>query len=79
MSTLENQEVWDRDFRKLMRGTPADVARRFCSSLMLGHIDIGDAQSPDWIITGGESGAGFRPLDMSAGCGRCVINALAMA
>jgi Protein of unknown function (DUF5131) len=32
---------------------------------LLGRIDIGDAR-PDWIITGGESGAGFRPLDMDA-------------
>jgi hypothetical protein len=30
-----------------------------------GPIDIGDAK-PDWIITGGESGPGFRPLDMDA-------------
>src|SRR6516162_7889785 len=32
---------------------------------LLGLIDIGGAR-PDWIITGGESGPGRRPLDMNA-------------
>jgi protein gp37 len=63
MATLENQEVWDRDFRKLM-AVPA-AWHGVSAEPLLGHIDIGDAR-PDWIITGGESGAGFRPLDMSA-------------
>lgn len=62
-STLENQEVWDRDIDKLM-STPARL--HFVSAEpLLGRIDIGDAR-PDWIITGGESGPGFRPLDMDA-------------
>ena len=63
MATLENQEVWDRDFRKLM-AVPA-AWHGVSAEPLLGHIDIGDAR-PDWIITGGESGAGFRSLDMSA-------------
>lgn len=63
MSTLENQEVWDRDYPKLAR-TPA-VWHGVSAEPLLGRIDIGDAK-PDWIITGGESGPGHRPLDMEA-------------
>lgn len=63
MATLENQEVWDRDFRKLM-AVPA-AWHGVSAEPLLGHINIGDAR-PDWIITGGESGAAFRPLDMNA-------------
>jgi protein gp37 len=63
MSTLENQEVWDRDYPKLAR-IPA-AWRGVSAEPLLSHIDIGDAR-PDWIITGGESGRGFRPLDMDA-------------
>ena len=61
MSTLENQEVWDRDYPKLAR-TPA-AWHGVSAEPLLSAIDIGDAK-PDWIITGGESGPGFRPLDM---------------
>jgi protein gp37 len=32
---------------------------------LLGPINLGDAR-PDWLITGGESGPHFRPLDMDA-------------
>lgn len=63
MSTLENQEVWDRDFPKLM-AVPAPWHGVSCEPL-LGKIDIGDAR-PDWIISGGESGPHHRPLDMDA-------------
>lgn len=63
MSTLENQEVWDRDYPKLA-ATPA-TWHGVSAEPLLGHINIGDA-APDWIITGGESGPGFRPLDMDA-------------
>ncbi len=63
MSTLENQEVWDRDYHKLA-ATPA-TWHGVSAEPLLGHINIGDAK-PDWIITGGESGPGFRPLDMNA-------------
>lgn len=63
MSTLENQEVWDRDYPKLA-ATPA-TWHGVSAEPLLGHINIGDAK-PDWIITGGESGPGFRPLDMDA-------------
>jgi protein gp37 len=63
MATLENQPVWDRDFPKLM-ATPA-AWHGVSAEPLLSKIDIGDAK-PNWIITGGESGPGFRPLDMDA-------------
>lgn len=63
MSTLENQEVWDRDIDKLM-STPA-VWHGVSAEPLLGRIDIGDAR-PNWIITGGESGPKRRDLDMDA-------------
>lgn len=63
MATLENQLVWDRDYHKLM-SVPAQW-HGVSAEPLLGRIDIGDAR-PDWIITGGESGPNFRPLDMDA-------------
>lgn len=63
MATLANQEEWDRDFHKLM-AVPA-AWHGVSAEPLLGPIDIGNAR-PDWIITGGESGPGFRPLDMNA-------------
>lgn len=63
MATLATQAEWDRDFHKLM-AIPA-AWHGVSAEPLLGSIDIGEAR-PDWIITGGESGAGFRPLDMNA-------------
>lgn len=63
MSTLENQDVWDRDYPKLA-AMPA-AWHGVSAEPLLGPILIGNAR-PDWIITGGESGPGFRPLDMNA-------------
>lgn len=63
MATLENQTVWDRDYRKLT-AVPA-TWHGVSAEPLLGRIDIGDAR-PDWLITGGESGPGFRALDMDA-------------
>lgn len=60
MSTLENQEVWDRDYPKLAR-TPA-AWHGVSAEPLLGPINIGDAK-PDWIITGGESGPKHRSTD----------------
>ena len=57
MATLVTQEEWDRDYPKLER-MPA-AWHGVSIEPMLGPIDIRDAR-PDWIITGGESGAGFR-------------------
>jgi protein gp37 len=60
-SSIVTQAEWDRDYHKLA-ALPA--AFHFVSDEpTLERIDIGDAR-PDWIITGGESGRGFRPLDM---------------
>lgn len=70
MATLANQEEWDRDFPKLM-DTPARW-RGVSAEPLLGPISIGggkagfswDAPKVDWIITGGESGPGYRALNM---------------
>jgi protein gp37 len=68
MATLENQEVWDRDYRKLM-AVPA-AWRGVSAEPLLGPIDMQPMMfhhgKIDWMITGGESGPGFRPLDMNA-------------
>lgn len=68
MATLENQEVWDRDYRKL-KAIPA-AWHGVSAEPLLGPIDIGPMvfhHGPvDWIITGGESGPLRRPLDMNA-------------
>lgn len=68
MSTLESQDVWDRDFPKLM-ATPA-AWHGVSAEPLLSRVAIGDLVMrhgvPDWIITGGESGPNFRPLDMEA-------------
>lgn len=62
MSTLENQEVWDRDYRKLAE-TPA-AWHGVSAEPLLSHIDIGDAR-PNWVICGGESGPGAREMEAS--------------
>lgn len=63
MATMVNQEEWDRDMPKLA-ATPA-AWRGVSAEPLLGRITVGPHR-PDWIITGGESGPGFRPLDMDA-------------
>ncbi len=57
MATLATQEEWDRDYGKL-ETVPA-AWHGVSVEPMLGPIDIGGA-TPDWIIAGGESGAGHR-------------------
>lgn len=68
MSTLENQEVWDRDYRKL-KAIPA-AWHGVSAEPLLGPIDmqvmIAHFGKIDWMITGGESGPNRRPLDMNA-------------
>jgi len=54
ISTIVTQEEWDRDWPKLKR-TPSPW-RGISMEPLLGPIYIGD-ERPDWIITGGESGA----------------------
>jgi protein gp37 len=63
MATIVNQDEWDRDFHKLM-AVPAPW-HGVSAEPLLGMIDIGNAKL-DWIITGGENGPGFRPLNMNA-------------
>jgi len=62
-ATMANQEEYDRDRLKLAE------AKRVCAPLftfgsfepLLGPIIL-DRDAPDWIIVGGESGAGFRAM-----------------
>ena len=61
-ATIVTQKEWDRDFPKL---SAIPAAFHFVSDEpTLAPIDIGAAR-PDWVITGGESGVGFRPLNMN--------------
>jgi protein gp37 len=60
MATLVNQEEFDRDYRKLESTSAA--WHGISAEPLLSAIDIGEAR-PDWIITGGESGHGFRPTN----------------
>jgi protein gp37 len=62
MSTIVNQEEWDRDYPKLV-AVPAPW-HGVSMEPLLGLVDIGEAR-PDWIITGGESGSGHRYIDPS--------------
>ncbi len=67
MATMVNQEEYDRDRLKLS-AIPAPW-RGISAEPLLGRIilDHKDAKvNLNWIITGGESGPGFRPLDMDA-------------
>lgn len=63
-ATVINQDEFDRDARKLLT-IPARV--RFLSvEPMLGPINfghLGDLRGLHWVICGGESGAGARPLE----------------
>lgn len=67
MATMVNQEEYDRDRLKLS-AVPAPW-RGISAEPLLGRIilDHKDAKANlNWLITGGESGPGFRPLDMDA-------------
>lgn len=67
MATMVNQEEYDRDRLKLS-AVPAPW-RGISAEPLLGRIilDHKDArENLDWVITGGESGPGHRPLDMDA-------------
>jgi protein gp37 len=62
IATLENQEVFDRDWPKLAR-LPA-AWRGVSAEPLLGPINLGAAR-PDRMIVGGESGPGRRPMKPS--------------
>lgn len=60
-ATMVNQHEWDRDARKLLA---VDASVRYVSAEpMLGPIRGGlDLRGLDWVIVGGESGHGARPI-----------------
>ena len=60
-ATMVNQPEWDRDVRKLLS---VDASVRYASvEPMLGPIRGGlDLHGLDWVIVGGESGHGARPI-----------------
>lgn len=60
MATLATQSEWDRDYPKLA-SLPA-AWHGVSAEPLLDEINIGTA-TPDWIIVGGESGAGHRYTD----------------
>lgn len=66
MATLANQEEWDRDFGKLV-AVPAPW-RGVSAEPLLSNIIMHGATGENlhWMITGGESGAVRRSLDMNA-------------
>jgi len=58
--TAEDQEHYDRRWA-IVRDIPARV--RFCSyEPALGPLELSGSVHPDWIICGGESGAGYRDM-----------------
>lgn len=59
-TSVENQEV-DHRVRQL-RDVPAEIRFLSCEPL-LGTIEL-DLEGIHWVIVGGESGAGHRPLDL---------------
>lgn len=69
MATMVNQEEYDRDRFKL-RDVPAPwrgiSAEPLLGRIVLDHASHLGSHWLDWMITGGESGPDFRPLDMEA-------------
>lgn len=69
MATMVNQEEYDRDRHKLA-AVPAPwrgiSAEPLLGRIILDHWMHRELGWLDWMITGGESGPGFRPLDMDA-------------
>lgn len=69
MATMVNQEEYDRDRHKLAaipapwRGISAEP---LLGPIVLDHWMHRELGWLDWMITGGESGPGFRSLDMDA-------------
>lgn len=60
-TSVEDQKRADLRIPQLL-ATPA--ARRFLSAEpLLGHVALGDTTGLDWVIVGGESGTGARPMN----------------
>lgn len=58
-ATMVNQEEYDRDIRKLCA---IDAVRFISCEPLLGPIKLLSYPQVDWIIVGGESGPGARPM-----------------
>lgn len=65
-ATMANQAEYDRDAPKLWdAGHKLNALFTFGSlEPLLGPIDLDHHTAPDWIIVGGESGHGARPMDL---------------
>jgi len=65
-ATMANQAEYDRDARKLRiaadKFSPLFTFGSF--EPLLGPIELDPATAPDWVIVGGESGRGARPMDL---------------
>jgi protein gp37 len=62
-TSVETQEFADRRI-PLLRSVPARLRFLSCEPL-LGPVDLTRWQMVDWVIVGGESGPGARPMDAS--------------
>lgn len=60
VSIESNDYAWRAD---MLRGTPASV-RWISAEPLLGPLDRVDLTDIDWLVIGGESGHGARPLDL---------------
>ncbi len=60
--SIENQEYI---FRKEQLGIIPAQVKFISAEPLLGPIDLKDLSSIDWVITGGESGPGARPMDIN--------------
>ena len=60
-TTAENQEQLNKRYGPLV-SVPANVRFLSCEPL-LGPLVLGNAAGIDWVIVGGESGAGARPMN----------------
>lgn len=66
-ATMANQAEYDRDSPKL-RAAALKFAPLFTFGSfepLLGPIALDPATAPDWVIVGGESGRGARPMDLN--------------
>jgi len=65
-ATMVNQAEYDRDALKLhaaaLKFTPLFTFGSF--EPLLGPIELDPATAPEWVIVGGESGRGARPMDL---------------
>jgi protein gp37 len=60
--SAENQETFDKRWNVICRLAGSQMPT-FCSAEpLLGPIDMGNGRLPGWVIVGGESGPGARPM-----------------